>query len=57
MLSRLALEVHPTFFPMSTGGCIPGCKGDKGVLLTTQPNYVPRSKDVDLYVIRGVVLV
>jgi hypothetical protein len=27
-----------------------GVKGGKGVLLTTHLNYVPRSKNVDLYI-------
>jgi hypothetical protein len=44
--------VHPTFSPISTGGTLLGARGCKsvGVLLTTQPNYVPKSKSVDLYI-------
>jgi hypothetical protein len=37
-------EAHPASCTMGTGGPFPGARRDRGVMLTTHPNLVPRSR-------------
>jgi hypothetical protein len=41
---RTGSGVHPTFYPMGTGGSFPGGQSGRGVKLTTHLQLVPRSR-------------
>jgi hypothetical protein len=45
-----SISSRPALGSTQPGALSPGVKGGKSVLLTTQPNYVPKSKNVNLYI-------
>jgi hypothetical protein len=42
-------EAHPAAYPMGTGGSLAGVQRGRGVMLTTHPSLVPRSRMSGIY--------